>query len=156
MLWWLSNQLNFLLYRSDSGKHISLMWRHREDNFSQFYPYHENINRLYVFHFDGDERNIGDFCVFYPRSRVKESIWRTPWSKYRTKKKTDPFILDLFSATLHSWDIFPREKINHCYTSSLFFALYEYQSIKIYHLPYLVLNLVFLCTKGIIFGRTLA
>lgn len=91
MLWWLSNQLNFLLYRSDSGKHISMMWRHREDNFSQFYPYHENINRLYVFHFDGDERNIGDFCVFYPRSRVKESIWRTPWSKYRTKKRNWPF-----------------------------------------------------------------
>lgn len=91
MLWWLSNQLNFLLYRSDSGKHISMMWRHREDNFSQVYPYHENINRLYVFHFDGDERNIGDFCVFYPRSRVKESIWRTPWSKYRTKKKNWPF-----------------------------------------------------------------
>lgn len=91
MLWWLSNQLNFLLYRSDSGKHISMMWRHREDNFSQVYPYHENINRLYVFHFDGDERNIGDFCVFYPRSRVKESIWRTPWSKYRTKKRNWPF-----------------------------------------------------------------
>lgn len=91
MLWWLSNQLNFLLYRSDSGKHISMMWRHREDNFSQVYPYHENINRLYVFHFDGDERNIGDFCVFYLRSRVKESIWRTPWSKYRTKKRNWPF-----------------------------------------------------------------
>lgn len=91
MLWWLSSQLNFLLYRSDSGKHISMMWRHREDNFSQVYPYHENINRLYVFHFDGDERNIGDFCVFYPRSRVKESIWRTPWSKYRTKKRNWPF-----------------------------------------------------------------
>lgn len=91
MLWWLSNQLNFLLYRSDSGKHISMMWRHREDNFSQVYPYHENINRLYVFHFDGDERNIGDFCVFYPRSRIKESIWRTPWSKYRTKKRNWPF-----------------------------------------------------------------
>lgn len=91
MLWWLSNQLNFLLYRSDSGKHISMMWRHREDNFSQVYPYHENINRLYVFHFDGDERNIGDFCVFYPRSSVKESIWRTPWSKYRTKKRNWPF-----------------------------------------------------------------
>lgn len=91
MLWWLSNQLNFLLYRSDSGKHISMMWRHREDNFSQVYPYHENINRLYVFHFDGDERNIGDFCVFYPRSRVKESIRRTPWSKYRTKKRNWPF-----------------------------------------------------------------
>lgn len=91
MLWWLSNQLNFLLYRSDSGKHISMMWRHREDNFSQVYPYHENINRLYVFHFDGDERNIGDFCVFYPRGRVKESIWRTPWSKYRTKKRNWPF-----------------------------------------------------------------
>lgn len=93
MLWWLSNQLYFLLYRSDSGKHISMMWRHREYNFSQVYPYHENINRLYVFHFDGDERNIGDFCVFYPRSRVKKSIWRTPWSKYRTKKRNWLFYL---------------------------------------------------------------